>query len=117
MAQQKVDDCDICSTGAYNSDGEQNETDAAVLVVIQQNVYDCDMPSTAAHLYDDGQNEAIGAVSYVAQQNMEVEAPSLELRTVSLIQAVKIPARYQKLVRVQMTNNSFEQQQLILSHY
>ena len=44
---------------------------------------------------------------------MEVEAPSLELGTVSLIQAVKIPVRHQKLVRIQVAKNSFEQQQLI----
>ena len=48
-----------------------------------------------------------------AQQKMEVEALSLELGTVSLIQAVKIPAKHQKLVRIQVTKNSFEQQQLI----
>ena len=44
---------------------------------------------------------------------MEVEAPSFELGTVSLIQAVKIPARHQKPVRVQVTNNLFGQQHLI----
>ena len=75
------------------------------------------MPNTAAHNSDDGQNMANGAAPDVAQQNMGVEVPSLELGTVSLIQAVKISARHQKLVRVQVTNNSFEKQQLILNHY
>ena len=45
---------------------------------------------------------------------VEVEAPTSELETVSLmIQAVKVPARHQKLVRVQVTNNVFERHQLI----
>ena len=81
--------------------------------VTQQNVDDCDMSDTAASNPDDGQNEANSAVPDEAQQKMKVEALSLELGTVSLIQAVKIPARHQKLVRVQVTKNSFEQQQLI----
>ena len=46
-------------------------------------------------------------------ENVEVEAPNSELGIVSLIQAVKMPARYQALVRVQVTNNVFGQQQLI----
>ena len=81
--------------------------------VTQQNVDDCDMPNTTASNPDDGQNKASSAVPGVAQQNVEVEALSLELGTVSLIQVVKIPARHQKLVRVQVTKNLFEQQQLI----
>ena len=44
---------------------------------------------------------------------MEVEVPNSELGIVSLIQAVKIPARHQKLVRVQVTNNVLGRQQLI----
>ena len=54
--------------------------------VTQQNGDDCDMSNTAAGNPDDGQNEANSAVPGVAQQNMEVEAPSLEQGTVSLIQ-------------------------------
>ena len=52
------------------------------------------MSDTAASNPGDGQNEGNSAVPAEAQQNMEVEAPSLELGTVSLIQAVKIPARH-----------------------
>ena len=91
----------------------ENKVNVAVHEVTQQNVDDCDMPNTAASNPDDGQDKASGAVPDVAQQNMEVEAPSLELGTVSLIQAVKIPARHQKLVRIQVTKSSFKQQQLI----
>ena len=54
--------------------------------VTQLNVDDCDMPNTAASNSDYGQNKASSAVPGVAQQNMEVEAPNLELGTVSLIQ-------------------------------
>ena len=99
------------NASAHNSDeGEnkvnvegENKVNVAVHEVTQQNVDDCDIPDTAASNPDDGQNEANSAVPGEAQQKMEVEAPSLELGTVSLIQVVKIPARHQKLVRVQVT--------------
>ena len=119
QASEEGDDCDILNASAHNSnEGEnkvnvegENKVNVAVHEVTQQNVDDCDMSDTSNP--DDGQNEANSPVPGEAQQKMEVEAPSLELGTVSLIQAVKIPARHQKLVRVQVTKNSFEQQQLI----
>ena len=83
-----------------NHSGDKLRVNVAVHEVTQQNVNNCVMPNTAANNPDDGQNKASNAVPGVTQQNVKVEAPSLELETVSLIQVVKIPARHQKLVRV-----------------
>lgn len=71
------------------------------------------MPNAGEHYSNDEQNKPNSVVPDVAQQNVEAEDPSLELGNVSLFLAVKIPARHQKLVRVQVTNSSFGHQQLI----
>ena len=77
-------DVDVSGAGVNNAGDKQDKVDNVILDVAKHNV-----------------------------ESVEVEASSSELGTVSLIKAVKIPARHQKLVRVQVTNNLLGQQYLI----
>ena len=113
LAQQNVVDCDIPVISVHKSDSGESKTDATVPEMAQQNV---DVSGAGVNNSDDKQDKVDNAVLGVAKHNVEsveVEASSSELGTVSLIKAVKIPARHQKLVTVQVTNNLFGQQHLI----
>ena len=107
LAQQNGGDCDIPIISVHKSDNGESKTDATVPEMAPRNV---NASGAGVNNSDDKQDKVDTAVLGVAKDNvesMEVEAPSLKLGTVSLIQAVKIPARHEKLVRVQVTNNLF----------
>ena len=113
LAQQNVVDCDIPVISVHKSDNGESKTNATVPEMAQQNV---DVSGAGVNNSDDKQDKVDNVILGVAKHNVEsveVEASSSELGTVSLIKAVKIPARHQKLVRVQVTNNLFGQQHLI----
>ena len=113
MTQGNVDNCDIPSIGVHKSDSGDGKVDATVPEMAQQNV---DVSGAGVNNADDKQDKVDNVILDVAKHNVEsveVEAFSSELGTVSLIKAVKIPARHQKLVRVQVTNNLLGQQHLI----
>ena len=110
LAQQNVVDCDIPDISVHKSDSGESKTDATVPEMAQQNV---GISAAGVNNSDDKQDKVDNAILCVAKHNIEsveVEASSSELGTVALIKAVKIPARHQKLVRVQVTNNLFGQQ-------
>ena len=105
LAQQNVVDCDIPVISVHKSDSGESKTDATVPELAQQNV---DVSGAGVNNSDDKQDKVDNVILGVAKYNVEsveVEASSSELGTVSFIKAVKIPARHQKLVRVQVTNN------------
>ena len=113
LAQQNVVDCDIPIISVPKSGSGESKTDATVPEMAQQNV---DVSGAGVNNSDDKQDKVDNVILDVAKHNVEsveVEASSSELGTVSLIKAVKIPARHQKLVRVQVTNNLLGQQHLI----
>ena len=113
LAQQNVVDCDIPVISVHKSDSGESKTDATVPELVQQNV---DVSGAGVNNSDDKQDKVDNVVLGVAKhdgESVEVEASSSGLGTVSLIKAVKIPARHQKLVRVQVTNNLLGQQHLI----
>ena len=113
LAQQNVVDCDIPIISVHKSEIGESKTDATVPEMAQQNV---DVSGACINNSDDKQDKVDNVILGLAKHNVEsveVEASSSELGTVSLIKAVKIPARHQKLVRVQITNNLLGQQHLI----
>ena len=113
LAPQNGDDCDIPVISVHKSDNGESKADATVPEMAQRNV---NVSGAGVNNSDDKQDKRDTTILGVAKHNVEsveVEAASSELGTVSLIQAVKIQARHQKLVRVQVTNNLFGQQHLI----
>ena len=95
LAQQNGDDRDIPVISVHKSDNGESKTDATVPEMVQWNI---DVSGAGINNSDDEQDKVDTAVLGVAKPNVEsveVEAPSSELGTLSLIQAVKIPARHQ----------------------
>ena len=94
-----TDNCSVPSIGVHKSDNGDGKVDATASELAQQNV---DVLGAGINNSDDKQDKVDTAVLGVVKHNVEsveVEAPSSELGTVSSIQAVKIPARHQKLGR------------------
>ena len=94
-----TDNCNVPSIGVHKSDNGDGKVDATVSQLAQQNV---DVLGAGINNLAGTQDKADTAVLGVVKHNVEsvkVEAPSSELGTVSSIQAVKIPARHQKLGR------------------
>ena len=89
--------------------------DATVSELAQQNV---DVLGADINNSDDKQDKVDTAVFDVVKHNVEsveVEAPSSELGTVSSIQAVKIPARHQKLGRDPRLPTTLDMDNVVLS--
>ena len=99
QASEESNNCNTLDASVHKLDDRERKIDATVAELAQQNV---DVLGAGVNNSDDKQDKVDTAVLGVVKHNVEsveVEAPSSELRTVSLIQAVKIPARHQKLGR------------------
>ena len=99
QALEESNNCNTLDASVHKLDNRERKADATVSELAQQNVY---VLGAGINNSDDKQDKVDTAVLGVVKHNVEsveVEAPSSVLGTVSSIQAVKIPARHQKLGR------------------
>ena len=99
QALEESNNRNTLDVSVHKLDDRERKVDATVSELAQQNV---DVLGAGINNLDDKQDKVDTAVLGVVKHNVEsveVEAPSSELGTVSSIQAVKIPARHQKLGR------------------
>ena len=99
QALEESNNRNTLDASVHKLDDRERKVDATVSELAQQNV---DVLGAGINNSDDKQDKVDTAVLGVVKhyvESVEVDAPSSEMGTVSSIQAVKIPARHQKLGR------------------